>query len=122
MMSNGTPRDVALSNHHRCPPLLPPSARCSTTFVLGEAALTALLPAVSSAASPSQLSHRPSGHSRPPLISLPTWARSAGVCCARRALSTSYVWSYSACFSPSNGRLAHAAGLFCLPGSAHASE
>src|SRR5215469_16166492 len=88
MMSNVTPSDSAVEYHEASPDSDVEAARWSTIFAAESAACTPEIPAFSSPASCAKLDVDPSGHSIPPLISLPTCTRAGGVPCLTRSPTT----------------------------------
>jgi hypothetical protein len=100
---------------------------CTITFMEEFTAFTALYPLVTSCAKLLMLSVALpliagfESQSMPLFVSLPTCTHSGMTPFAASVLKTSYVWSYTACTSWGKVYAAHAAGLFCCPGSAHES-
>ncbi|MNC68271.1 hypothetical protein D3C75_1188450 [compost metagenome] len=98
MISKGTSRLAISSNHQTKVSFLVPSARCSITLISLPCSFTARTPALSKVARRSnsppfwpQL--LPSGHSMPPLISLPTCTMSGTTPALARASMLSLVWA-----------------------------
>src|ERR1035437_8304786 len=127
IISHNPPLFFSPSNIHLKRALSYPLEICTLTCIELFTAFTALYPLVTSWAKLLMLSvalpeiAALASHSMPLFVSLPTCTHSGITPAATTALKTSLVWSCTACTSWGNVYPVHAAGLFCLPGSAQES-